>query len=123
LAARWFARSTISATAFSRASSIFGLPSVTPRALAAAKASVVRLLMSARYFCAIAANKCTIKGSTSGPRSATKNGTRRTIISRKMSTLACRIVEKQLDGGIRAACIGGECRHHRRSGRRSEGGV
>jgi hypothetical protein len=35
LAARWSARSTISATAFWRASSIIGLPSVTPRALAA----------------------------------------------------------------------------------------
>jgi hypothetical protein len=37
---------------------------------------VVRLLMSARSFCANAANKCRMKGSTSGPSSATKNGTR-----------------------------------------------
>jgi hypothetical protein len=48
--------------------------SVTPRALA--EAPVVRLLISARSFCASAANKCRMKGSTSGPRSATKNGTR-----------------------------------------------
>src|SRR6478672_1346614 len=60
LAARWSARSTISATAFWRASSRFGLPSATPRALAAAKASVVRLLISARSFCASAANRCRI---------------------------------------------------------------
>jgi hypothetical protein len=39
LAARWSARSTISARALWRASSIFGLPTVTPRALAAAKST------------------------------------------------------------------------------------
>jgi hypothetical protein len=34
---------------------------------------VVRLLISARSFCANAANRCKMKGSTSGPRSATRN--------------------------------------------------
>ena len=38
---------------------------------ALAEASVVRLLISARSICASAANKCSMKGSTSGPRSAT----------------------------------------------------
>jgi hypothetical protein len=44
----------------------------TPRALAAAKASVVRLLMNARSFCAGATSTCRLKRQ-SGPRSATKN--------------------------------------------------
>jgi hypothetical protein len=48
LAVRWSARSTISAAAFGRASPIFGLLSATPRALAAARDSVVHLLISAR---------------------------------------------------------------------------
>ena len=50
-------------------------PSFTPRRLAAARPALVRCEMSARSFCASAANKCRMKGSTSGPRSATKNGT------------------------------------------------
>jgi hypothetical protein len=57
-AARWSACAVISATAFWRACSMCGLPSTVPRALAAARASVVRLLIRARSFCARAANKC-----------------------------------------------------------------
>jgi len=47
----------------------------TPRALAAARAAFVRALIIARSFLASAANRCRMNGSTSGPNSATTNGT------------------------------------------------
>jgi hypothetical protein len=49
---------------------------VTPRALAAASACRVRLEIRERYFSARAANRCSTKGSTSAPSSATTKGTR-----------------------------------------------
>src|SRR3954471_17931868 len=44
-----------------------GLPRVTPRALAAARACRVRVLISARCFSASAAKRWRTNGSTSGP--------------------------------------------------------
>jgi hypothetical protein len=54
-------------------------PSFTPRRLAAARPALVRCEMSARSFCASAANRWRTKGSTSTPSSVTTNGTRWTI--------------------------------------------
>jgi hypothetical protein len=50
-----------------RASTRRGLPSVCPRALAAARAAFVRCEIRARSFSAKAANKCNMKGSASAP--------------------------------------------------------
>ena len=49
-------------------------PSFAPRRLAAARPSLVRCEMSARSFCASAANMWRTKGSTSAPSSVTTNG-------------------------------------------------
>src|SRR5262249_27895707 len=46
-------------------------PSRTPRALAAARASLVRRLITARSFSASAAYRCSMNGSVSAPSSAT----------------------------------------------------
>ena len=55
----------IDATALLRAFASFGPPSFTPRALAAASATFVRVLIIARSFSASAANRCRMNGSTS----------------------------------------------------------
>jgi len=49
-------------------------PSFAPRRLAAARPALVRCEMSARSFCASAANRRRTKGSTSAPSSVTTNG-------------------------------------------------
>ena len=49
-------------------------PSFAPRRLAAARPSLVRCEMSARSFCASAANRRRTKGSTSARSSVTTNG-------------------------------------------------
>jgi hypothetical protein len=59
-----------------RAASMFGLPSSTPFAFAAESADFVRAEIKARSFSASAAYKCKTRLSTSGPNSATTNGTR-----------------------------------------------
>src|SRR5271166_5442044 len=59
-----------------QASARRGLPSVWPRAFAAARAAFVRWEIRARSFSARAAYRCSRNGSTSAPSSATRNGTR-----------------------------------------------
>jgi hypothetical protein len=75
LAAR-SASAMTAATAALRAASILGLPSLTPFALAAASADFVRPEIKVRSFSASAVQRCRTKGSTSGPSSATRKGTR-----------------------------------------------
>jgi TolB-like protein/class 3 adenylate cyclase len=79
LAANLSASADTASKAFLRATWSLGLPRVTPRALAAARACRVRWPIIFSSFSATAASRCRTKGSTSGPRSATRNGTLWTI--------------------------------------------
>jgi hypothetical protein len=59
-----------------------GIAENLPRALAAARATLVRWEITARSFSASAANRCSMKGSASASSSATRKGTR-CVLSRK----------------------------------------
>ena len=84
----------LSASAFTastaplRATWSVGLPRETPRAFAAARACRVRVLINARSFSARAAKRCSTNGSTSGPSSATTNGTLCAISPHEMDVAA-----------------------------------
>src|ERR1700730_10718929 len=88
-AACWFALATLRSRAALRASASLGPQSFTPRALAAARAALVLIAIMARSFSASAANRCRMNGSTSGPSSATRNGTRWTIRPEMKCTSEC----------------------------------
>ena len=74
LAANLSAEAVTVSTALLRATWRLGLPRVTPRALAAARACRVRVEIRARSFSASAAKRCRTKGSTSGPKLGDQEG-------------------------------------------------
>jgi hypothetical protein len=75
LAANLSASVVTASSALLRATESLGLPRVTPRAFAAARACRVRVEIRERSFSASAANRWRTNGSTSGPSYATRNGT------------------------------------------------